>query len=146
MKVLKAEWKDSDMRILHGDLSYKGSLDLLVDEIPEIEFEQIGNYFYGEKDGLVKCYKHIPGTKDGFGGRTITIKFKDGPTLDFKGCLWDPFSLSDKIPKHFCVGITTDPEVMERGYTFYAGKITWKLAQEIFESLNVNPDIKRFGL
>ena len=132
------------MGILHGNKVYPGSLHLLVDEIPKVIYKKIGNYFYGEKDGFVSLYEHQKGTTDGFAGRTITLDIEGVGKKDFKGSLWDPFDLPDDIPKFFNVSITTDPEAMEIGHTFMAGKITWDLAISIFGDLGVNITLKKW--
>ena len=146
MKILKSEWKPSpNMGIIAtGNMVYPGSLHLLVDEIPKVIFKKMGHFFYGEADGYVRLYKHEKGTTDGFGGRTITLNIEGVGEMDFKGCLWDPFSIPDDIPKFFCVGITTDPKAFERGHTYTAGKITWGLAKEIIDSLGVDVKLRRF--
>jgi len=145
MKILKSEWKPSDRGIINtGNMIYQGSLHLLVDYVPKVTFKKIGNFFYGENEGYVRLYKHEPGTKDGFAGRTITLNIEGVGEMDFKGCLWDPFSIPDDIPKFFCVGITTDPKVFDRGFTYTAGKITWELAKEIIDSLGVDVKLRRF--
>lgn len=145
MKILKSEWKPSEISILNtGNLCYSGSLHLLVDEIPKVKFKKFGNFFYGERDGYIRLYEYQPGTKDGFGGRTITLNIDGLGDMDFMGTLWDPFSIPDDIPKFFNVGITTDPKVFERGHTYMAGKITWDLAKEILNELEVEMTIRKF--
>jgi len=145
MEILKSEWKPADIQILNtGNICYPGKLNLLVNEIPKVIFKKIGNFFYGEKEGYVRLYEYKPGSKDGFGGRTITLDIEGIGEMDFTGTLWDPFSIPDDIPKFFCVGITTDPEVFERGHTYMAGKITWELATEILESININVKLRKF--
>lgn len=144
MKILEAKWVPNKKHgILHGNLSYNGSLHLLVDEIPDVKFKKIGNFFYGEKDGYVRLYEHKRGTTQGFAGRTITLDIEGVGEMDFHGCLWDPFECPKEIPKHFCIGITTEPGVMEKGYTFYSGKITWELAQKIINSIEADVAIRR---
>jgi len=144
MKILEAKWENTKMNILHGNTVYPGSLHLLVDEIPDVIFKKIGNFFYGEKDGYVQLYEHKKGTKNGFAGRTITLDIEGVGAMDFVGCLWDPYECPSTVPKHFAVGITTDPEVIKRGHTYYSGKITWDLAKETLDSLGVDVQLRKF--
>ena len=71
--ILKSKWKHSKIKILNNGCAYNGELELLVDKIPEVEFEEYGFFYYGEKDGYVKVYEHEPGSTDGFAGREITL-------------------------------------------------------------------------
>jgi len=150
MKILKANWKPVEhfTGILHGNQSYNGTLQLLVDEIPhdKMKFKKIGRFFYAEKDGYCRVYEHKNGTTDGFAGRTITLDIDGVGEMDFKGSLWDPWECPDTIPKYFNISVTIDPKAMETGHTFYSGKITWALAEEIIDSLNADVKISRFGM
>ncbi len=148
MKIKKSKWKPVDEKfnggILSGHLTYNGTLQLLVDKIPEVEYERIGNYFYGEKDGYCSVYEYQKGSTDGFAGRTITLKIKGGGNVDFKGSLWDPMLKPENIPEYRHISITTDAEVFERGYTFYGGKITTKLWDKLLKKLKVKAVLKDF--
>ncbi len=137
MEILEAKWIPSDTKILQtGNVAYNGSLHLLVDKIPEVVFKKMGDYLYGENEGYVRLYHYQKGTTRGFAGRTITLDLEGFGEMDFVGSLWDPMGpLPDNIPKFFSVGITEDPEDMERGNTFMAGKITWDLAKSTFDSI-----------
>ena len=148
MKILKKKWKPVDKRynggIICGHLTYNGKLQLLVDEIPDLEFERIGDYFYGEKEGYCNVYQYQKGTTNSFGGRTITLKIKGCGEIDFKGSLWDPHSCPNNIPQHRHVSITTLTDVFERGFTFQSGKITKKLFDKITKKLKAEIIIKPF--
>lgn len=90
MKIIKTKWKPSGIKnggILHNGRVYNGSLELLVDKIPEAEvkFEKFGLFYYGEKNGYVSVYKHEPGSTKGFAGRKIILKMKDGTSETFNG-------------------------------------------------------------
>lgn len=144
MEIIKSKWKPSGIKnggILHNGRVYNGTLELLVDKIPKVEFEQKGLFYYGEKDGYVEVYKHEPGSTRGFAGRDITLKFKDGSEKTFHGSLWDPFGIPKEL-NWFNVSITEDPKVFEKGWTYYGGKITIDLAKKLIEKLNPEPDVK----
>lgn len=145
MKILQAKWKpvrEGRTEILHGDTSYNGALQILVDEIPMPKCRWIGRFIYGEEDGFCEVYEYIPGSTEAFGGATITIDFEDGQKENFKGSLWDPFRIPDTIPEHRCISITIDPKVMKQGRTFLSGKITKGLFDQIIDGLKETPEVK----
>jgi hypothetical protein len=85
MKVLK-----SKVEPFNG----KPHLSILVDEFPELLYREIvcatGEiFFYAERDGLVGCYHYAPGSSDGYGGRSMTLKMQDGSERTFTGQLWN---------------------------------------------------------
>ena len=144
MKVLDAKFKPSGRAtMIHGCCRCNGTIQLLVDKIPtekELRYRVInsdgnivskGKYYFAELDGYVSVYLHQAGTTDGFAGHEFKLTFEDGETRIFKGCLWDAWSRGVDVPEYFGVSITEDPEVFERGHTFYAGYITSELLKEI---------------
>lgn len=142
MKIIKAQVKKIESRaFIHGEKVYSGILELLVDEIPEVAFRQINNFYYGEKDGYVRLYEHKPGSRNGFGGAEITLTMEGGTERTFIGTLWDPFHVPEFIPPCRCIAITTDPAAMERGHTFTYGKITEELFRSILEDIGENIQI-----
>lgn len=131
MKILKARvrWKFQWMN--------DPELQILVDEIPEdlvykkIEFETGDAFWFAEKDGYVSYYFESIKDRSGFYGRTFHLNTEDGP-YDLVGPWSSRSAVANKYfePKCQEVTFTADPEVWERGYTFYAGNIThekmWK--------------------
>lgn len=119
-------------------LNGKPHLSILVDEFPELEYREIvcatGEvFFYAERDGLVGCYHHAPGSTDGYGGRATTLKMQDGSERTFKGQLWNHWKRHTlpEIPAHVEVSATNDPKVWARGHTFFAAAITKELADQL---------------
>lgn len=90
-----------------------------------------GQFYYGEKDGAVSFYAR-GNDKQGFGGRKFNLRLRDGTTEQLVG----PYSSSPTtmaslgFPWSMDVTVTDDPEVWERGYTFFAGNLTIAKAQE----------------
>jgi hypothetical protein len=140
-KILKIQYKKSsymghECRTISGHMSYDGMIQVLVDKIPlDFDHKRIGSYLYAEIDGFVSIYKHEPGTTSGFGGRKITLTVEGGK-VDYKGSLWDPFSVdNDNVPEYRAISITDDPKVMEDGHTFYHFYVTKKLYDELCNKL-----------
>lgn len=132
MKILKAKVKDYDQ------FDNLPTLEILVDKIPDNDsliYEQKGSSYFAEKDGFVSFfYYNEPGR--GYGGRIFTINTKDG-----KKDLIGPWSSNSKAMKDsgfmdsVGVSITDDPKVMEKGFTFFAGHITYELFVETCNSI-----------
>jgi len=140
MQIIKVQWrpiKKPFNSILSGHQKSNGTMELLVDKIPKPKCDWIGDFIYGEEAGYCQIFEFKAGTIDGFGGRTIKIKFNDGAIRTFVGCLWDPFSVPNTVPKHRHVSVTTDPRVMDRGFTFSAGKITAELFSSLAEDIGL---------
>lgn len=122
---------------ISGHRGYSGSLQLLLDKRPVFEdytFKRYGNMFFAENEGFVRVFLHRPGTTKGFAGSEYTLNFEEGPET-FKGSLWDPTQFDDtsKIPEYRAVSITDEKDVMEKGYTFYAGYVIKKLYNELLD-------------
>lgn len=121
------------MKVLEARFAGK-ALEILVDKIPkDLKYKRYGNDIYAEKDGYVSHYFLVPRSKGGFANRSIKINV-DGFKEVFKGTLWDADPSDPRVPKYERVRITDDPIVMERGYTFYSGKIT----EELFDKILIN--------
>ena len=132
MNIIDVKWEPArdGVTILHwgpGD----GSLQVLVDELPKHVYRKIGRHYYSEQDGFVSVFLHDPTNNRGFAGREFSLDMEDGSVRTFKGTLWDPMESSDDLPEFCSISITADPEVMERGYTFYSGKVTLDLYLEL---------------
>lgn len=135
-KILDKKLSNIESNILDGLRVFKGRLQLLVDEYPEFIYRQIDWYYYAETDGLVSIYEHRPTENDDFGGRQITLDMEDGTEKIFKGILWHPFFLkSTEIPSYAPCAVTTEPEVWERGHTFYAYSMTKALYDQLVTEL-----------
>lgn len=141
MRIIEAklETLPKGHKILHNGQDYNFRLKLLVDEIPKLTYRRIeldGTiYFYGEQEGYCDIYEYRPNSTGSFGGCPITLNIENCGQSTFTGCLWDPSRLHPLLPWTVSVAITTEPEVMQQGYTFIAGKITNKLFGEILNGL-----------
>ena len=154
-KILDIQWRESlwqgkPIKSISGHLVYNGTLELLLDKVPELKdftFKRYGKFFYAEKDCFVKIYKYMPGSTDGFAGREVTLKFDDTGEITFKGSLWDPMSYTETIkngvPEYRAIAVTDEKEVMERGYTFYSAYITKELYLDLMELVEnaENPEL-----
>lgn len=123
MNVLKVKILNADKKFLHGNKIVNGQLAVLVDSFATHRYKKYGAFYYSEVDGFVSIYEHKPRETDGFGGRLIKLQMEDGETLEFKGTLWDPFSIPENL-QSMPVVVTDDIEAFERGYTFYSYKCT----------------------
>lgn len=96
----------------------KGCLGVVVDKCNfDIYYELPGGVFYSECDGLLSIFKHSPGTKDGFGGREITLPIMEPSVtfprkkarriMVFQGSLWSSASASSAVEKHLGTTITS---------------------------------------
>ncbi len=137
----KAEYNGRSVTLLSGHMGYKGSIQILVNEVPKGEdfvFRKIGVFLFAEKEGFVEIYRHDIGSTDGFAGREITLNV-EGEEKTFKGSLWDPTGFDDmgEIPEYRSVSITDDPKVMETGYTFYSGYVTKKVYDKLAKKLRI---------
>ena len=144
MQILDVKWKSVDKRftgILHGDRTYKGTLQLLVDKIPHPKCKWIGRFVYGEEDGFCRVYEWEPGSTRAFANSPITVHFEDGTTRVFVGDLWDPHHVSERVPDHRHISITTEQRVMNRGHTFYGGKITRALWDKLIDRVKLEREV-----
>lgn len=142
-EILQCRWKP--MRpgltgIIHGHLMYTGTLQVLVDRLPEVRkavHRRIGKYLYAEQDGWVSVYLHRPGSTGGFAGREIALNI-EGKEKAFHGSLWGPTEFDDTsgLPEYRAVTITDRPDVMERGYTFCGYYVTKVFFDQLLESAN----------
>ncbi len=132
MNVLDAQidWKE--------DVLNDPRIEVLVDETPHTEemrfvHDESTDIWYAEDDGFVRYYHWSgPGNEGGFGGTSYQITTVDGETVTLKG----PWSSRAGVVNQIGFGpvvevkLTTDPEVMEKGYTFRARSITLEAAKE----------------
>ena len=103
-----------------------------------IAWEEREGHFRREVGDLVDfLYWTAPGK--GFGGRTFSLLMMDGTIKELEGP-WssNSSSLNCKFPDRdpcFEVGHTTEPDVWERGHTFYAGAVK---VEAVLEYLRAN--------
>jgi hypothetical protein len=135
-KILKHKWIHSDIKIISGKNVLYGVLQILVDEFPEFEYRQIGSYFYAEKDEFVGIYYYNPRSKNGFGGRPITLRMEDGSKKTFYGTLWASMYIDDdRVPDYKPCSVTDDPETFKRGFTFVSYEIKPELFKQLIQEL-----------
>lgn len=122
--------RTSDMIDLSADQSRIAGFGI---ENPKpMKFQNEGTAYYNEIDGDVSFFFHNPRNEQGYGGAIFKGKLEDGTEFSVRG----PWSSNPGAMKKLFgvdtmdVSITDDPEVWERGYTFYAGHITVELAKE----------------
>jgi len=144
MIVFRARFKKYTQYTSGGEhLDINTTLQLLVDKIPDyskMNHKKYGPFLYAEESGFVSCYQHCPRDNKGFAGRETTL-LVDGKKITYKGTLWDSMP-GDKseVPKHMNVSITEELDVWERGFTFYACKITSKLFHRL-KAMPKHPEI-----
>lgn len=89
----------------------KGCLGVVVDRYKFDLYQELpGGVYFSECGGLVNIYKHSPGTKDGFAGRTIALAVMEPSVISknimarrirvFKGSLWDSHLADKAVSKH----------------------------------------------
>ena len=121
-KIIKSQWKPADDNVMIAQFGpSNGALQLLVDKYPAYTYERFGNYLCGTDGDFISIFEHQPGTTRGYAGRETVLDMVDGTTETFKGSLWSPGRVANEnIPRFCTVNITTEPDVMERGFTFYS--------------------------
>ena len=96
----------------------KGCLGVVVDKYGFDLYQSLpGGVFYSECDGLLSIYKHVPGSTDGFGGRTITLPILEPSVISknitarrmkvFKGSLWASVEAGRIVEGHLETTITS---------------------------------------
>jgi hypothetical protein len=125
------------------------SLRVRVDEIPdlsELRFEQDGKIWFAESGGYAKFFAWSgDGNDGGFSGRCFEITTEDGEDVTLKG----PFSSRTGVVNQrgfgpvVSVSVTTEEEVMERGYTFKSAALTLDKAREALEHVEEDCHFER---
>lgn len=135
MNVLKAKVHN----FVNARFDNDPSLMLLVDEMPDGEnlvYESLekgsNTLYFAHYGGLVSFYAHAPNDERGYGGASFVLTLDDGSDVKIKGP-WS--SRSGVMNKHFEphsleVAITDDPEVWEKGHTFYGAAVAVDIALE----------------
>lgn len=96
----------------------KGCLGVVVDKCDfDIFHELPGGVFFSECDGLLSIYKYSPGSKDGFGGRAISLAIMEPSVISkrimarrvrtFKGTLWSSWQADQAVEKHLGTTLTS---------------------------------------
>jgi hypothetical protein len=102
------------------------TIQILVDKIPEVEYQEKNGCYFGEKDGYANFMFHCPQNERGYAGRVFDLKMTDGTIKSIKG----PWSGNSKsmhaagFPQTVDVQITESEKDFNRGYTFYSGHLT----------------------
>ena len=135
--------------LISGHLTYTGSLQVLVDKKTDAEsrvYKKYGKYLYAEDDGFVSVYLHNPGSTQGFAGEKIKLNVEDEEKT-FTGSLWDPTGYDDTsgLPEYRSVSLTDDPQVMEKGFTFWHAYITKFLYEELCKKVGAKNPVKGTG-
>ncbi|BEH73352.1 hypothetical protein [Edwardsiella tarda] len=117
MKILSIEvFNLSGIGEFTGQPVPKGCLGVVVDQLKFDMYNELnGNIFYSECGGIVSVYKHVPGTKEGFAGRTIILPVMENSVISnkikarrlkvFKGSLWKSFDAEMAVAKHLGTNI-----------------------------------------
>jgi hypothetical protein len=143
------------MRILdaqvdwHEDVANDPRLEVLVDEIPErseLRFEHEDGIWCGVTDGYVEYFAWSgPENEGGYSGRCFEITTVDddsvtlrGPWSSRAGCV-NQRRFGPVVDVHFA----TDPEVLERGYTFRSGTLTLAAAKQAIDLVDGDSHLER---
>lgn len=123
---------------------YPHRLEILVDYIPKTEDivyrakkDGPGTAYLAEAGGYVTFMWHSPSNETGFGGSTFNIELDTGEKLAVKG----PWSSRAYVMESLFgvqavpCSITDTPSNWDKGYTFYAGHITYELAKQTLDTV-----------
>lgn len=134
------------MRIIDAEVDWNEDyandprLQVQVDNIPPLEsitFESAmdGKIWYGENNGYVRFFAGSPDRDGkGYSGRSFTLNTRDGEVV-LNGPYSSRAGVMNKEGFGPCVDVsmTTDAEVLEKGYTFTTGSITLEKAKKAIE-------------
>ena len=143
MKILdsQVDWSE--------DVGNDPRLEVLVDEIPDrsdLRFEQEDGIWCGIKDGFVSYFAWSgDGNDGGYSGRSFEITTVKGESVTLRGpwssragCV-NKRSFGPVVDVH----LATDPEVLERGYTFKSGTLTLSAAKQAIDLTNDEAYLER---
>ncbi|MFP8954429.1 hypothetical protein ACLI4Z_15890 [Natrialbaceae archaeon A-arb3/5] len=119
------------------DVANPPKLEVLVDEIPDLsemffEHDEEHGLWYAEREGIARFFAwNGPENEGGFAGRNYTITTVDGKEVTLRGPWSSRASAMNKVGFGPCVPvrITTEPEVLERGFTFTSRALTLEAAK-----------------
>jgi len=143
MKILDAQvdWRE--------DVGNDPRLEVLVDETPgrsELRFEHAGGLWVAVDNGYVEYFACSgDGNDGGYCGRSFEVTTVDGEQVTLKGP-WS--SRAGCVNKRrfgpvVDVRLATDPEVLERGYTFKSGTLTLSAAKQAIDRANEAAHLER---
>jgi hypothetical protein len=132
MKVLKAK--------VRWDIQWDNTpgLEMLVDQIPSRDVRRYRRYplggesalYISETEGYVSHYTETS-DHSGLGGRAVDLTLDTGEHVTVRGpWLGSTSALSTYGVHAMDVSITDEPEVWERGHTFFAGAVTLSVVRE----------------
>jgi len=121
------------------DVGNDPRLEVLVDEIPDrsnLRFEHEDGLWVAIQDGFVSYFSWSgDGNDGGYSGRCFEITTVEGESLTLRG----PWSSRAGCVNKRSFGpvadvhLATDPEVLERGYTFKSGTLTLSAAKQAID-------------
>ncbi len=129
-------------------------LQVLVDKMPDhkdlkyraFDEDRVNNtgFYFAESGGYVNFFAATT-DRSGYAGRTFNITLENGESRSFKGPWSSNYMYTTERTgvKCFEASITDNLESFNRGYTFYAGCITWPLVLDACKKL---VDKQDFGL
>jgi len=131
------------------DVGNDPRLEVLVDETPDrsdLRFEHEDGLWVAIDNGYVEFFSWSgDGNDGGYSGRSFEITTVDGEQVTLKGP-WS--SRSGCVNKRrfgpvVDVRITTDPGVLERGYTFKSGTLTLSAAKQAIDLVDEDAHLER---
>jgi hypothetical protein len=143
------------MRILDAQVDWREDvgndprLEVLVDEIPDrsgLRFEHEDGLWVAIDNGYVEYFSwSSDGNDGGYSGRSFEVTTVDGEQVTLKG----PWSSRAGCVNKRSFGpvvdvrMATDPDVLERGYTFRTGTLTLSAAKQAIDLVDEDAHLER---